>query len=84
MIMNETQAIKLAVQLVQDFAKKYEKTIEQNRKNGDTLGATIGIPLFRLLNEVQRQYLAQVEPAITLTTNFFNITVVRYVLRREC
>jgi len=82
--MNETQAIKLAVQLVQDFAKKYEKTIEQNRKNGDTLGATIGIPLFRLLNEVQRQYLAQVEPAITLTTNFFNITVVRYVLRREC
>jgi len=84
MIINETQAIKLAEQLVQDFAEKYDKTIEQNRKNGDTLGVTTGIPLHRLLNEMRMQYLAQVEPALTLTTNYFNIAVVRYVLKREC
>ena len=84
MITQENKALELAENLVKQFAEKYKTEIEQNRKNGDTLGITEGVPIHEQLDAVREQYLAQVNPAITQTTNYFNIAIVRYVLGRKC
>jgi len=84
MITQENKALELAENLAKQFAGKFKTQIAQNRKNGDTLGVTKGIPIHEQLDAVREQYLAQVKPAITRTTNYFNIAIVRYVLGRKC
>ena len=83
MITTETKALSLAEKMVKQFAEEHKDTMAQNRKKGDTLGMMEGTPIHHELDKLRTEYIKQVEPAIARTTNYFNIAVVRYVLRKN-
>lgn len=83
MITSENKALELAENIVKKFAKKHKDEIKQNSKSGDTLGYFSGTPLFRELEKIRYEYLKQVSPQITRTTNYFNIAIIRYILKGE-
>ena len=83
LIRTENEAKELAEELVSEFAEKHKDALEKNRKNGDSFGATGGIPLFKEIRQLREYYLNNVAIAITETTTYFNMAIVKYILLKN-
>jgi hypothetical protein len=80
--MTELETRGLAETLVLKFAEALKKELEANRKNGDTLGVCIGIPLYEELEKLRTEYLSKTDPRITYNTNIFNLAVIKHILKK--
>ncbi len=83
MTTSEIKALALAEKMVKQFAEEHEDSLKQNRKNGDTLGIMKGIPIYHELDKLRTEYLKQVAPSITRTTNYFNAAIIRLGLKKN-
>lgn len=82
MIEDKERAKKLAEQLVQQFYDENKEAIEENSKLGDSLGVTCGKPLYDKLRALRMGYIQNVNQEISWQHNFFNLAVVRIVLKK--
>lgn len=82
MIINASDASRLAEELIKKFAEDHKEALENNQKNGDSLGVFSGIPLSDKLDTLRNEYLTQVSSEIGNNMNYFNMAIVYYILNR--
>lgn len=74
MITSHTEAQQYAMQLVKQFVERHKHAIEQRKQFGDI---ALHIPLSMLRSE----YLSNVSYAITSTTKYLNLEIVKQILK---